>query len=387
MKSFVQTIAVFAVLTLAVGSCALAEKPEVAVTDIAEVRAAEIRADASEVQELLTESLKPVGPTIDHYRQMVLTTAPSYDGAGRVLLIPADQVKPQQLALITEDLSVMSRILDKKLKDAHLGKDYDWFCASDFLDWHMPVTKSIYLEGYGALFLKRVNFPLSPPAEPDDRKQATEGLDPVWEQARREVYFGKEVFKPRRKKRSRDEYDAEKVEGLKRTLFEALRHTANIRNLEADEWVVITVVGESPGPWVPGSVLLHERADKNVVNKEIDESPYSLPSLSAENHFSAPAVVTMRVRKKDVDAFANFRKGRPGRRELSPKGTDFRVLSARTGDSWLPKVMWAMKTRVEPPGRSRTHLAAGREKKTKKFSKKVCHFRRFRVLSIRTGAS
>jgi hypothetical protein len=104
------------------------------------------------------------------------------------------------------------------------------------------------------LFLKKVNFPLSPPVEPNAIEKIKEDYDWVWEQTRRQMYFRRDLFEQRHHKRkSREQYDAEKVETLKRTLIEALRHAANIRNPEDDDfdWVIVTVVGESSEPGEP----------------------------------------------------------------------------------------------------------------------------------------
>jgi len=265
MKTFIRTTIVIAVLSLAAATLAMVEQSEPAIA---------------------------ISP---------LSAVGSYSGAGRVLVIPNAEVKGQELLTIMEDLNVMSRILDKKLRDAHLGEDYDWFHGSNFLEWNCPVTKSIYLEGYGALFLEKVDFPLAPPVESEDGKKTKEDFDSVWEQARREIYFREDRWRHEHDERSPKEYDARKVEDLKRTLFEALRHAANIRNRRPDEWVILTIIGE--GGASGEFQVIRALSRRYVIRTEDKTTKIEIP-LPSDMGLSSPTVMTVRVKKSDVDAFA-----------------------------------------------------------------------------------
>src|SRR5439155_25390899 len=48
--------------------------------------------------------------------------------------------------------------------------------------------RSIYLEGYGALFLVSVNFPLLPPPDKPESTKEKSDTDSTWEEAKRELY-------------------------------------------------------------------------------------------------------------------------------------------------------------------------------------------------------
>jgi len=298
MRALMRTIIVVSMLNSVATSSATVEKAEV------EAGHAGVKADASAPRELVAESLTNVEPEIEQItKSIVLATTSQYSGAGRVLVIPTEETRGQDIITIMEDLNVMSRILDKRLEDADLGRDCDWFYGSSFLEWNMPVTKSIYIEDSGVLFLKQVDFPLSPPDKPKGGDKGAEDFDPVWEQTRREMYFGRNAWRQRHKKRSKEEYDAKKVEDLKMTLLQTLRHTANIRNLEPDKWIIVTVIGsgESGGFTVgtlksKSAVIVHDQ-DTKTVRTVAAPSP-------GEAGFSSPTVLTIRAEKSDVDDFA-----------------------------------------------------------------------------------
>src|SRR6266542_3854640 len=89
-----------------------------------------------------------------------------HGGPVRTLVIRTSDTDAKAQANLEEDLAVMSRILDKAL-DQKLNVDHrqramgiDVF----FAPGSSPI-RSLYLEGYGALFLLSVNFPLLPPPE------------------------------------------------------------------------------------------------------------------------------------------------------------------------------------------------------------------------------
>jgi len=170
--------------------------------------------------------------------------------AQTILVIPVDQIKPEDLAAITEDVGIMCRIFDKKLRQEYgLNTSLKWdpFGRS-------AGPEAIYLEGYGVLFLLQVDFPLAPPSEIQEQEPNEQG-DVTWEETKRELYSQQEdvgydqesrivisrlVGAPTR------EYDAEKVEQLKDLIIKSLKHAANIRNLKPDESVIITIRGCAP---------------------------------------------------------------------------------------------------------------------------------------------
>ena len=164
--------------------------------------------------------------------------------AGRkVLVVPAAEVKAEDLAEIIEDMQVMSHILDERFKETRRvqGAFTDF---GDFFGRDNRQTEAIYLQGYGVLFSMEVNFAFSPPPERKGQgaEQTAENVDSTWQRARQQM------FSPGDSRRSRgsgsaEEYNSQMVEELKRDLITTLKHAANIRGVQPDELVILTVIG------------------------------------------------------------------------------------------------------------------------------------------------
>lgn len=239
-----------------------------------------------------------------------------HGSSGQVFVIPAAEIKTKDLVTIMEDMSVMSRILDKKL-DLSPGGIFpggmggfggmDRFGNLSFFGSTGGCsTEAIFLQGYGALFLIKVDFPLSPPAEEEGEEEPEEDMDALWEETKREIYEPADARRRRADEEEQEEYDAERVEEMKETLIKALKHGANIRNLKASESIIITVTGKEDQAGISvgsSKVILNrdqiliEDEDSKVVR--IYDGPFS-----DEMGFSSPAVMTIRAKKSDVDAFS-----------------------------------------------------------------------------------
>jgi len=168
-------------------------------------------------------------------------------GGRKALVIPADDVKVEDLAEIKADMQVMSHILDKRFKQTRrtqgIFTDFGPFFGRD-----NRTTEATYLQGYGILFSMEVNFTFSPPAAPaaQETEKTSEPVDSTWQQARQEV------FQPGAPQRSgvsepTEERGHRMVEELKKELIGTLKHAANIRALQPDEWIILTIIGDGGG--------------------------------------------------------------------------------------------------------------------------------------------
>jgi hypothetical protein len=241
--------------------------------------------------------------------------------AGTVLVIPSEQTTTQDLITINEDMNVMSRIFEKNLEQERVTT----IGSSIFLPGRRErygallgssrgQIQSMYLQGFGALFLLKVDFPLSPP--PDEKKeqqqepQKAEQGDPVWRQIKQEIYEPEKIRRDRRKDRQESKYDAEKVENLKTTLIKTLKHAANIRCLKPDESVILTVVGggESTGVSIvnasgaPGQVVVVQKGPDGAKTQRLIQGN-SLDVLE-DIGFSSPVILVIRTKKSDIDGFS-----------------------------------------------------------------------------------
>jgi len=303
MKTFIKAITITIVLTLIPASSTTAQvTPAPAPT--APPTAETLPATASqhviyEVDKTLPSFLSDLDEKLI---QLNIATTGQY-GGGRVLVIPTAEIKPQDLVTLMEDMTVMCRIFDKRLGQSQpvrgLRGRFSSSLGRTFLSQDSRSTGAMYIQGYGALFLMKVDFLLSPPPEvPEEKETEEEDTDPLWTQMRQEIYAPEEADRGRRTgERPEEKYDAEQVEELKETLIKTLKHAANIRNLKPDESVILTVIGKAGQPAASASGRLYERL------YEEDYSRY-IVSTRAGTGFSSPTVLTIRAKKSDIDAFA-----------------------------------------------------------------------------------
>src|SRR6516162_5173523 len=99
--------------------------------------------------------------------------------------------------------------------------------------------RNLYLDGYGALFMVNVGFPLVPPAAKTSEEKPSG--DSAWEEAKQELYGPGPGMRPGLP--PGEEFSAEKVGKLKASLLEALKNASNIRGIRPDESVTVCVLG------------------------------------------------------------------------------------------------------------------------------------------------
>ncbi|MFB0555351.1 MAG: hypothetical protein ACETWQ_18755 [Phycisphaerae bacterium] len=230
-----------------------------------------------------------------------------HSGGGGVLVVPAAELKGEDLAAITEDMTVMSRIFDNKLSQARLTTGrVGWYFEdyNPFFGRGSGTTEAIYLEGYAALFLMKVNFPLSPsPEAQEEKKTEEEDADPLWTQMRQEIYTPEDADRRRRTVRPEEKYDEEKVAELKETLIKTLKHAANIRSLKPDQSVILTVIGDQnqSATTIARSYVFSGRSrgrSSSVGRSTGRRAP------GTETGSFLPTVLTICAKKSDIDAFA-----------------------------------------------------------------------------------
>jgi len=164
-------------------------------------------------------------------------------GSRKVLVVPAVDVNANDLAAITEDMQVMSHILDERFKETRRvqGVFTDF---GDFFGRDNRQTEAIYLQGYGVLFSMEVNFAFSPPPKQQEQQaeQTDKNVDSTWQRAKQQMFSPGDPRSPGGTD-SGEEYNSRMVEELKRDLITTLKHAANIRGVQPDEWVILTVIG------------------------------------------------------------------------------------------------------------------------------------------------
>jgi hypothetical protein len=212
---------------------------------------------------------------------------------GRTLVIQTSDPDATALANAEEDLSVMALILRKATGNA--GGDERRMVAGIEVFGSSSGARNIYLEGYGALFLLGVRFPLVAPPDKAEETKVKDTTSSDWADAREEylnaersnfdVQFDR-VWQSVNRQPAED-YEADKVEELTTSLLDSLKNATHIRSLKPADYVTVVIQGaEAVRPEKKSS-----RAKGSTSSRRSD---------SDRNE----TVMTVRAKKSDVDAFA-----------------------------------------------------------------------------------
>jgi hypothetical protein len=339
MKSIVRTIVVLTAVNLAMGSYALAieaprQQPQVTPVETSppapelEMPEPPMPVESPPMPESPQPTSVEPGQPPSGYRGRVVGRWPIAGRAGknRVLVIPAAETKAEDIVAIHEDMYVMAHIFDQKAKVPRLNRpmftDYGSFFGRDSRD-----AEAIYIQGYGALFLMEVDLPISAAPKPKQEKpQVTqEHVDPTWQKAKDELFSPKAAgIGP--EPTLADKYVPQIVQELRTELIRALKHTANIRGLKPDEWIILTVVGGAQQPAgiashsLPGVLELQSSQNVQPAAAGYGRGGYGAVGYSDGGYdygvggygmggfgamgFPFATVLTIRAKKADVDAFA-----------------------------------------------------------------------------------
>lgn len=228
--------------------------------------------------------------------------------SGRAVVIRTSDGDAKSQAHLEEDLAVMSRILDKTV-----AKQLDYDHRNRFMGINVLFApgsgsiRNLYLEGYGALFLLNVNFPLLPPPEKVEPTKEKSETDSTWEETKQELYGQSDAwaqagktFKFSTSPGPQQEYDKDKVDELKEGLLEALKNATNIRTLKADESITVCVFGGVSA--VSGKT--RAVAKRTSASHDANWDEWDEVLVAEDGPPARGTIMTIRVKKSDVDAFA-----------------------------------------------------------------------------------
>jgi hypothetical protein len=240
-------------------------------------------------------------------------------GIGSALVIPSAEIEIEELLMINEDTNVMSRILETNLRKAQIPlSGGGLFARSGSYGSLVNILSSrggtgiqgLYLQGYGVLFLMRVDFPLSPSKptrEPDEAEKQQDG-DEVWKDMRRQLYEPEKVVE-RKGDETTAKYDPKKVEYLKATVVNTLKHAANIRSLKPEESVILTVRGGGKSAGVSATAV--QRYGKTTTTRQfiVHDKKRGLTKIVEGDSLddlglSSPTVLVIRAKKEDINSFS-----------------------------------------------------------------------------------
>jgi hypothetical protein len=227
-------------------------------------------------------------------------------GAGKTLVIHSSEPDPKDQSNLEEDLSVMSHILNKAVEEELGQKGSDRVLGINVYFAQGPGSfNNLYLDGYGAVFMLNVGFPLLPPPAKAEEEKEKPAVDSAWEEAREELYGGRHEEKPLMG--TFPEYSEQNVTKLKEALLEALKNATNIRNLKADESVTLCVFGGGAGQ--PRRAVFGRpprTGSSSSAGTTRTEPSFRVWDAQSGKPMGAPrgSTMTIRVKKSDIDAFA-----------------------------------------------------------------------------------
>ncbi len=238
----------------------------------------------------------------------------------RALVLPgADGV--QDMAGIKEELVIMGRVLEKglNLESERRGNPFRFEFGS--VQWGgRNDLDALYLDGYGAIFLLEVDYPLVAGAAVQPEKPAAAApKDDAWSKARREVRGEPDPDEPSESpegvfpRPDPKPFDAARVEALRGRLLAALQQAHHLQCVRDGETVTLVVSGSSSGnPLV-----------RRVRNRSNAGGPPGPDIRVREARVEGPGarpgtVMTLRVKKTDLEA---LRSGRITAEEWAKKVT------------------------------------------------------------------
>ncbi|MGH2270930.1 hypothetical protein ACQ9LF_03950 [Anaerohalosphaeraceae bacterium U12dextr] len=204
------------------------------------------------------------------------SSAPFTDNTS-VLIIPGPKTSSETIRQIHEDMQIMSQIWDETVNPEIQQGWFSMGFVSGLFNTD-AMTSQIYIGDYGVIFLQNVDYPLVPTKKEAEAQPKDPAADEVWQKTKKKLQ-GQPVNEPPLPKQGAV-YEADKVEALKEKCIKAFRHAANIRNLEAQQWVVL------------------------VIRCSCQDSVAPAKEETAEWTPNTPSTMMLRAAKKDIDAFA-----------------------------------------------------------------------------------
>jgi hypothetical protein len=209
---------------------------------------------------------------------------------------------PKEEGNLEEDLAVMAHLFDKVLEG--LPGEARRYRAMGIDVFYAPGSRpirSFYLEGYGAVFMLNVGFPLLPPPPKAEPKEEESKADSAWEEARQELYGqrpGADLLAG-----PAEEFSEEKVRELKAKLLEALKSASNIRQMKAEDFVTVCVYGGASSGAVMSGLKSTTKAPPGA-GRTLEPKLTNLWLASDQGGGQRGTIMTVRVKKADVDACA-----------------------------------------------------------------------------------
>jgi len=277
----------------------------------------------------------------------------------RSLVIHSTEPDPLVTANTEEDLAIMARILRKAVGSSK--DDLRRFASGIEVDGSVfgsaSGARNIYLDGYGALFLLSVRYPLIAPAEKPEEIKPKDTTSDEWKDARDELqgarrggggydHFVEAWNQNLGRAATAEDFDSDKVDNLKSSLLESLKNATHIRVLKPNDFVTVVVQGaeairvESVKRKPTTTALAKPSpAPADSDSKAAGAAPSKVVVKSSRSRSSlGETVMTIRVKKSDADAFAQGKLDLDTFRKKAAIQTYFRKTDSTSAAFFAPQV-------------------------------------------------
>ena len=232
----------------------------------------------------------------NHVATQVASISSSYrDGIPPVQIrfSPTESKATQEM---DEDLATMGVLIDQAIDEPQSAMGIDMVFTSGSRS-----VRGMYIEGAGALYMIKVNFPVLGP-EKVEEKAEEKPADSDWDKARQALRGQKPSVEWESGSRSSIQFDPKQVEALKKILLNTMKNGANFRHLKPDEHLSFAVFGH------PSPIRATMHRNKLSENKP-SASRSGTYSVVWSNNGSEQqgTVMTLKARRADIDAFAKGR--------------------------------------------------------------------------------
>jgi hypothetical protein len=193
------------------------------------------------------------------------------------------------VSAMEEDLATMTRLLEKSLDRLGETPTVSKLGLKLRFSGDSRSVRATYLEGFGALFMVKVNFPVFDPtnkAKATAQTQVTPKSESEWQRAKRELLEGIAAVS------DGGGFDVDLDSSLKNSLIRTLTNAANIRGLSTDNFVAVTVFGSSVAFDVSDAATNETHLENRFVTR--------LGSPASQRG----TVLTLRVKYVDAEALA-----------------------------------------------------------------------------------
>jgi hypothetical protein len=231
--------------------------------------------------------------------------------------------------LLEEDLNIMTRLVERALQHGMGEEAPEMKLGIPMLFSDSRSVRGIYLEGFGALFMIKVRFPVFAPSAQPESKEPAPISDSEWDKAKRELYGESDNSTAETAViGSGSHYDAAQVEELRKVLLQTLKYAANIHQLKPEDSVAISVFGQPPsllqvrkarstrsepiplnratasGVWAENATARKSSAETAQIDQKVRAGILASDSALLRTS-NQGTVLTLRAKKADIDAFAS----------------------------------------------------------------------------------